>query len=126
MCGPSSAIGLSAAERALWPDLRERLRVPGHGMGLMRAVLGDDVEVAVVVSVAPTGVTRPLAVLATPGIAEEVDVVEVDGDRGRGVIGGDDVGLLLGVSGEPVAVLVNDWLRTHLSLYARELWHRRR
>jgi len=25
----------------------------------------------------------------------------------------------------PVAVFVTDWIRQHLSLYARELWHRR-
>ncbi len=130
MCGSSSALGLSDHERTLWPELRERLRVPGHAMAMMRAVLGDDVEVAVVVSVTPSSVTRPLAVLATPGIADEVEVLHDDGDRGRGRIGDDEVRLLMGSVDDgtrrPVAVLVDDWLRTHLSLYAREPWHRRR
>ena len=132
MCGPTSALGLAEHERVLWPFLRERLRRPGRLMGLMRAVLGDDVEVAVVVETTPSGVARPLALLATPAIAAEVELLEHGGagDLRPGRVGGDDVEVVLGsVHGEPVrpvAVLVNDWLRVNLHPYARELWHRPR
>ena len=57
MCGPHSALGLDQVERDHWPYLRERLRRPGTSMGLMRAVLGGDTEVAVVVATTPAGVS---------------------------------------------------------------------
>ncbi|HZB47721.1 MAG TPA: hypothetical protein VE547_01390 [Mycobacteriales bacterium] len=121
MCGSTSAVGLAEQERALWPFLRERLRVPGQLMGLMRGVLGGDAEVAAVVTTTPGGVARPVAILATPLIAAEIELVDGDvrGDVQRGRIGtGDDR--------RPVAIFTTDWIREHLSLYARELWHRPR
>ena len=131
MCGANSAVGLGDAERALWPLLRDRLRVPGQLMGLMRGVLGGDAEVAAVVTTTPTGITRPVAILVTPAIAEEIILFE--GAPGQDVrqarIGDDDVEVLLGPAASegarPVAIFVTDWIRQHLSLYARELWHRR-
>jgi hypothetical protein len=130
MCGTTSAVGLGEAERALWPVLRDRLRKPGQLMGLMRGVLGDDAEVAAVVTTTPTGITRPVAILVTPAIAEEITLLEPDPGRDvrRARIGEDDVEVLLDGSSEdalPIAVFVTDWIRQHLSLYARELWHRR-
>jgi len=130
MCGASSAVGLGDAERALWPLLRDRLRVPGQLMGLMRGVLGGDAEVAAVVTTTPTGITRPVAILVTPAIAEEITLLE--GAPGQDVrqarIGDDEVEVLLGRApseeARPVAIFVTDWIRQHLSLYARELWHR--
>jgi hypothetical protein len=68
MCGSHSAIGLTDAERELWPQLRERLREPRHLMGLMRGVLADAVEVAAVIAVSPQGRVRPLALVVTPVI----------------------------------------------------------
>jgi hypothetical protein len=68
MCGSVSAIGLQERERQRWPYLRERLRVPGQLMALMRGVLGD-AEVAVVVAVTPQGAVTSLAILTT---AEEI------------------------------------------------------
>jgi predicted dehydrogenase len=47
VCDSVSAIGLEENERRLWPQLRERLRVPGQSMALMRGVLGDAEVVAV-------------------------------------------------------------------------------
>jgi hypothetical protein len=132
MCGASSAVGLGDAERALWPLLRDRLRAPGQLMGLMRGVLGDDAEVAAIVTTTPAGISRPVAILVTPAIADEITLLEpVPGrDVRRGRIGDDEVEVLLGGPGpsedaEPVAIFVTDWIRQHLSLYARELWHRR-
>jgi hypothetical protein len=131
MCGSTSAVGLAEQERALWPFLRERLRVPGQLMGLMRGVLGGDAEVAAVVTTTPGGVARPVAILATPLIAAEIELVDGDvrGDVQRGRIGGDEVEVMLGGTGDdrrPVAIFTTDWIREHLSLYARELWHRPR
>lgn len=130
MCGTTSAVGLGDAERALWPVLRDRLRTPGQLMGLMRGVLGDDAEVAAVVTTTPTGITRPVAILVTPAIADEITLLEPDPGRDvrRARIGDDDVEVLLDGPSEdarPIAVFVTDWIRQHLSLYARELWHRR-
>ena len=133
MCGSTSAVGLADQERALWPMLRERLRVPGQLMGLMRGVLGGDAEVAALVTTTPSGIARPVAVLVTPEIAEEITLLEDDrggGDVRRGRIGEDDVEVLIGGSRDedprPVAIFVTDWMREHLYLYSRELWHRRR
>lgn len=131
MCGASSAVGLGDAERALWPRLRDRLRAPGQLMGLMRGVLGEDAEVAAVVTTTPTGITRAVAILVTPAIAEEITLL--DGPPGSDVraarIGADEVQVLLGdpdtSDARPVAIFATDWIRQHLSLYARELWHRR-
>src|SRR5262247_261351 len=108
MCGAFSAIGLADTERELWPLVRECLREPGQLMGLMRAVLSEAVEVAVVVAVEPGGAVRPVALLATPGIADEIQLGEGDGDGVR-----------------PLAVLVTPWILEHLALYARNLWSRR-
>lgn len=55
MCGSTSAVGLGEQERQLWPVLRERLRLPGQLMGLMRGVLGGDAEVAALVTTTPPG-----------------------------------------------------------------------
>lgn len=134
MCGPNSALGLAEQERALWPVLRERLRVPGRLMGLMRGVLGGDAEVGVVVATTPTGIAVPLAILVTPSIAAEI-TFDGDGPEGRtdvrrGWIGDDPVEVLVGeVDGAepaPLAIMVTGWMREHLFLYSRELWHRRR
>lgn len=72
MCGPHSALGLEETERELWPELRNRLRQPGQLMALMRGVLGGDAEVAAVTAVTPAGVVRPLAIIATAVIADEI------------------------------------------------------
>jgi len=137
MCGSVSAIGLEDAERRLWPRLRERLRVPGQLMALMRGVLGD-AEVAAVVAVAPDGRVTPLAILTTAEpIMQEISLVPDDRERtgapsdvAAARIGDDDVRVLLwpGPDGrsEPVAVLSTPWIDQHLLLYARTLWHRRR
>ena len=101
-------------------------------MGLMRGVLGDDAEVAAVVTTTPTGLTRPVAILVTPAIAAEITLLEgaPGQDVRRARIGDDEVEVLLGdptttEDARPVAIFVTDWIRQHLSLYARELWHRR-
>lgn len=128
MCGPHSALGLEDAERELWPVLRERLRRPGRMMALMRGVLGGDAEVASVVAVTPAGIVQPLAVLATPAIADEItfaDSPAVDGLRG-GHIGDYDVDVLVDDAGDrPLAVLVSPWIFENLTLYTRKLWSRR-
>jgi hypothetical protein len=132
MCGTSSAVGLGEQERALWPLLRNRLRRPGRLMGLMRGVLGGDTEVAAVVTTTPSGIARPIAILVTPSIADEITLLDADGeaDVRRALIGGDEVEVLIEqVNHEdprPVAILVTDWIREHLNLYARELWHHAR
>lgn len=131
MCGAFSAIGLADTERELWPLVRERLREPGQLMGLMRAVLSEAVEVAVVVAVEPRGAVRPVALLATPGIAEEIQLGEGDGDGLRKArIGDEEFDVLVapaaGADGiRPLAVLVTPWIIEHLALYARNLWSRR-
>ena len=97
-------------------------------MALMRGVLGGDAEVAAVAAVAPNGVVRPLAILATPVIADEIQLGETAGDRARGRIGDYDVDVLMtereGVR-RPAAVLVTPWIFENLTLYARKLWTRR-
>jgi len=75
---------------------------------------------------------RPVAILVTPAIAAEITLLDgaPDTDVRRGQIGEDQVDVLIGRSGEedprPIAMLVTDWMREHLYLYARELWHRPR
>ena len=138
MCGPHSALGLEETERDLWPELRDRLRQPGQLMALMRGVLGGDAEVAAVTAVTPAGVVRPLAILATPVIADEIDLDEegddegasddAAGDRVRGHIGDYEVDVLMtsrGGTRRPAAVLVSPWIFENLTLYARKLWTRR-
>ena len=134
VCGPNSAIGLGAAERAVWPALKERLRKPGQLMGLMRGVLGGDAEVAAVVAANPAGSVRPLALLITPQIASELTLSgaasaedQVAGRR-RAKVGDYDVDVLVGLGAadmdRPIAVLVSPWILQHLSLYTRTLWRR--
>jgi hypothetical protein len=132
MCGPHSALGLEETERELWPQLRERLRQPGQMMALMRGVLGADAEVAAVAAVTPTGVVRPLAILATPVIADEIDLDDAAGSDGggrrTGHIGGYPVEVLMAQTGgaeRPAAVLVSPWIFENLTLFTRKLWSRR-
>ena len=128
MCGPNSALGLEETERELWPELRDRLRQPGQMMALMRGVLGGDAEVAAVTAVTPNGVVRPLAILATPVIADEIELSDSSGDRASGRIGDYDVDVLMTDRGgvrRPAAVLVTPWIFENLTLYARKLWTRR-
>jgi hypothetical protein len=129
VCGPHSALGLEETERRLWPELRERLRVPGRSMALMRGILGGDAEVAVVTAVTTAGVVQPLAVITTPLIADEITLANPDErDQATGDIGGDPVEVLMGtVDGvrQPVAVLVNPWIFENLTLFTRKLWTRR-
>ena len=130
MCGPHSALGLEETERELWPQLRERLRQPGQMMALMRGVLGGDAEVAAVAAVTPTGVVRPLAILATPVIADEIDLDGADEGQGRrsGRIGDYPVDVLMTQTGgeeRPAAVLVSPWIFENLTLFTRKLWSRR-
>src|SRR5262245_28773493 len=130
MCGPHSAIGLAEAERELWPQVRERLREPGSLMGLMRGVLGGAVEVAAVVATTPDGVVRPVALLATPALTEEIRLSEAGGVGVRPArIGEDEIDVLVASpSGqdrpEPLAILVTPWMVQNLALYARNLWSR--
>ena len=128
MCGPNSALGLEETERELWPELRDRLRQPGQLMALMRGVLGGDAEVAAVTAVTPAGVVRPLAILATPVIAEEIDLDDTGDTQASGRIGDYDVDVLMTDRGgvrRPAAVLVSPWIFENLTLYARKLWSRR-
>ena len=131
MCGANSAIGLAEAERELWSRVRERLREPGHLMGLMRAVLDGAIEVAVAVAIRPDGAVRPVALLATPGIAEEIQLADTDRNGLRKArIGDDEFDVLVGAdpgrsAAQPLAVLVTPWISEHLALYARRLWSRR-
>jgi len=128
VCGPHSALGLEETERELWPELRDRLRQPGQLMALMRGVLGGDAEVAAVTAVTPSGVVRPLAILATPVIADEIDLTDSGEDRAAGRIGDYDVDVLMTASGgvrRPAAILVSPWIFENLTLYARKLWSRR-
>ena len=130
MCGPHSALGLEETEREQWPELRERLRQPGRLMALMRGILGGDAEVAVVTAVTPAGVVQPLAVLVTPSIADELQLVDDDGDQVTASIGGDPIDVLMsttdGPRRQPVAVLVNPWIFSNLTLFTRKLWTSRR
>ena len=132
MCGTSSAVGLGEQERALWPLLRDRLRRPGQLMGLMRGVLGGDTEVAALVMTTPSGIARPIAILVTPSIADEISLLDADGETEvrRALIGEDEVKVLIDRVGNedprPIAILITDWIREHLNLYAREPWHRAR
>jgi hypothetical protein len=137
VCGTVSAIGLTEPERQRWPELRERLREPGHCMALMRGVLGDT-EVAVVAAVTPDGTVRTLAIMASPQeIVQEIRLVPATAER-TGVdrygpqpakIGDYDVQVLTDIAAQgqprPVAVLTTPWIEQHLLLYARQLWHRR-
>jgi hypothetical protein len=128
MCGPNSALGLEEAERELWPELRDRLRQPGQLMALMRGVLGGDAEVAAVTAVTPAGVVRPLAILATPVIADEIDLDDSGDTHVAGRIGDYEVDVLMTDKGgvrRPAAVLVSPWIFENLTLYARKLWSRR-
>ena len=136
MCGANSAIGLAEAERELWSRVRERLREPGRLMGLMRAVLDGAIEVAVAVAITPDGVVRPLALLATPGIAAEIQLADTDRNGLRTArIGDEEFDVLVGAGPdradpdragvEPLAVLVTPWITEHLALYTRRLWSRR-
>ena len=128
MCGPNSALGLEETERELWPELRDRLRQPGQLMALMRGVLGGDAEVAAVTAVTPAGVVRPLAILATPVIADEIDLDDTGDTQASGRIGDYDVDVLMTDRGgvrRPAAVLVSPWIFENLTLYARKLWSRR-
>ena len=128
MCGPNSALGLEEVERELWPELRDRLRQPGQLMALMRGVLGGDAEVAAVTAVTPAGVVRPLAILATPVIADEIDLDDSGDTHVAGRIGDYDVDVLMTDQGgvrRPAAVIVSPWIFENLTLYARKLWSRR-
>jgi hypothetical protein len=128
VCGPHSALGLEETERELWPELRDRLRQPGQLMALMRGVLGGDAEVAAVTAVTPAGVVRPLAILATPVIADEIELTDSGQQRTKGRIGDYDVDVLMTDQGgvrRPAAVLVSPWIFENLTLYARKLWTRR-
>ena len=128
MCGPHSALGLEETERELWPELRERLRQPGQSMALMRGVLGGDAEVAAVTAVTPAGIVRPLAILATPVIADEIELEASDADRAQGWIGDYKVDVLMtDRQGHRVAaaVLINPWIYENLTLFTRKLWSRR-
>ena len=115
-------------ERALWAEVKEPLRQSGLLTGLMRGFLGDE-EVAVVIATAPEGRVRPVAVLVTPNIAEEL-VLPVSaspvGDAPVAAHAGEyPVQVWLGRqprAGQPVAVEVTPWMLEHLVLYARQLW----
>jgi hypothetical protein len=134
MCGSVSAIGLEARERELWPHLRERLRVPGQLMALMRGVLGD-AEVAAVVAVSPQGAVTVLAIMMTnDAIVEETRLADDEqgvgpGDTRRATIGDYDVEVVMGDGPDggarPLAVLATPWIEQNLLLYARVLWRRR-
>ena len=110
----------------MWPVLRERLRQSGRMMALMRGVLGGDAEVACVTAVTAAGVVQPLAVLATPAIAEEITLVGSAASGLRpGKIGDYDVDVLVDETGEsPLAVAVSPWIFHNLTLYTRKLWSR--
>jgi hypothetical protein len=129
MCGPHSALGLDDAERMLWPQLRETLRIPGRLMALMRGVLGADAEVAVVTAVGADGLVQPIAILLTPAITAELELPAAGaGERVTARIAGDPVDVLMATvdgQGRPVALFVNPWIAANLNLYARRLWRRR-
>ena len=101
-------------------------------MALMRGILGGDAEVAVVTAVTPAGVVQPLAVLVTPLIADEIELTGDDADQASDQvsarIGGDPIDVLMsttaGSDRRPVAVLVNPWIFSNLTLFTRKLWTR--
>lgn len=127
MCGPNSAIGLGEVDRVHWPELRERLREPGRLMALMRGVLGGDTEVACITSVSPQGSVQPLALIATPGIVEEIQLSLSPAAEGvrSGKVADYDVEVIVDTSGErPLAVLMSPWIFHNLTLYTRKLWSR--
>ncbi len=132
MCGATSAIGLEDHERALWAEVKEPLRQSGLLTGLMRGFLGDE-EVAVVIATAPAGRVRPVAVLVTASIAEELVMPVPAAPAGAGPVaahaGEYPVQVWLGRqhrAGQPVAVEVTSWMQEHLVLYARQLWRQPR
>jgi hypothetical protein len=100
-------------------------------MGLMRGVLAGAVEVAAVVATTPDGAVRPIALLATPALTEEVQLNETGGEGIRPArIGDDDIDVLVASmpgqdQAQLVAILVTPWIVEHLALYARNLWSRR-
>lgn len=134
MCGSVSAIGLADQDRQLWPLVRERLRVPGRLMALMRGLLGD-AEVAAVVSVTPEGAVTTVAILVTTDeIAQEIHSIgEPSGagatDLRAAKIGDYDIQVLVeerpGGPPRPLAILHTAWIEQHLLLFARVLWRRR-
>lgn len=96
-------------------------------MALMRGVLGGDTEIAAVAAVSPAGIVQPIAILATPAIADEITLA---GRHPGGIcparIGDDEVEVVLADDdGRPIAVMVNAWLFHNLTLYTRKLWSRR-
>ena len=95
-------------------------------MGLMRAVLGGDAEVAVVVATTAAGVSAPLAVLVTPVIAAELTLPAVlePGSVVAAHVGPYDVEVVVDEQARPAALLISPWLFENLSLYARKLWVR--
>ena len=95
-------------------------------MGLMRAVLGGDTEVAVVVATTPAGISSPLAVLVTPVIAAELalPVGPQPGSVGAAHVGPYDVDVVYDQTARPAALLISPWLFENLSMYARKLWVR--
>jgi hypothetical protein len=130
VCGTSSAIGLNEVDRADWPQLRERLRQPDHLMALIRGVLAGDEEVAAVAAVTPAGIVRPLAILVTPAIEDELDLgIPTGDDRTAGHIGDYEVEVLLDAAAEgeqrAIAVLMTPWIFENLVLFSRKLWSRR-
>lgn len=134
MCGSVSAIGLADQERQWWPQVRERLRVPGRLMALMRGLLGD-AEVAAVVSVTPEGAVTPVAIMVTNDeIAQEIhSIADPSGagptDLRAAKIGDYDIQVLVnerpGERPRPLAILHTPWIEQHLLLFARVLWRRR-
>jgi hypothetical protein len=136
MCGSVSAIGLNDEERAQWPHLKERLRVPGHFMALMRGLLGE-VELAVVAAVTADGYAKPQAILANaPELRAEITLVGEEGPIGAdglamraGKIAEDPIQVITEPDGQGgrriLAVLATPWIDQHLLVYARNLWYRR-
>lgn len=136
MCGSVSAVGLNDEERAPWPALKERLRVPGHFMALMRGLLGE-VELAVVAAVTLDGYAKPQAILASaPELRAEITLTGEEGPIGEdglalrpGRIADDPIQVLTEPDGEGgrriLAVLATPWIDQHLLVYARNLWYRR-
>lgn len=124
MCGATSAIGLEDHERLLWAPVKDALRQPGQLAGLMRGFLAET-EVAVVIATSPEGRVRPLAVLATREIAEEI--VLPDRPPVTGWVPGqvlDYPAEIWLAEGRPTALRVTSWMHEHLTLYARQLWSR--